>query len=88
VQQQIHHAKPMRIRYKLGPYERVVALKEGFLLGQLEEIVGAILDITVNGDEKAGSASSRILNGLTGLRLYQSDDAIDQRTRREILTSA
>ena len=56
VQQQVHHAEPMRVGHKLRPDEGVVPLEEGLRLRQLVEVVRVVLDVAVGGDEEAGRA--------------------------------
>ncbi len=47
-----------------------------------------MLDVTIGGDKKTGRAASRVLHEFAGAGLNQVDHAIDERTRREILSGA
>jgi hypothetical protein len=62
MQQEVHHAQAVRIGHKLRADESVVPLEEGFLLRQFVEIVGAILDVAVGGDEEPSCARGRVLH--------------------------
>ena len=82
---EVHQAKPVCVRNELDPDEGVVPLKERLRLLQLVKIVGLILDVTISRDEKPACARSWVLHDFAGLRLHQANDAINQRTRREVL---
>ena len=85
MQQQVHHAKAVRIGDELRADESIMSLKESLWFSQLVEIVGVSLDVVIGTDEKTGCSCRRIMHYLAGLRLHQTDDAIDQRAGREIL---
>ena len=71
-----------------APTKALCRWKNACCLRQLVEIVGLVLDVAVGGDEEARRARCRVLHDLAGLRLHQAHDAVDQRTRREILARA
>ena len=48
------------------------------LFAKVVEVISVTTNICIGRDQEASGASCGILNGLTGLRLEQVDDAINQ----------
>src|SRR5690242_2689487 len=85
MQQQVHHAEAVRIGDQLRTDEGAMSLEMRLCLGQLVEIVGAVLDVAVGCDQEASRAGGRVLYHLARLRLHEAHNAVDERTRREVL---
>ncbi len=88
VQQAVHQRQPAGAGHQFHADIRVVALEGLLFLVQVVHIVGVAADIRIGGDQKAGGAGGRVLDGFAGLRLDQRDDAVDQRARGEVLAGA
>ena len=70
-----------------APMKALLRWKKALRLRQLVEIVGVILDEAISRDKEASRTCRRVLHRLAGLRLHQPNNAVDQRARREVLTS-
>jgi len=88
VEHGIHQREALDVGDELHSVEGLLALKVLSLLGEREEIVGTRADVAVGGDKKASRADGGILHELARLRLDAVDHAIDQRSRREVLSRA
>ena len=54
----VHEQKSVRVVHQLRPGECVMSLEVRFVLWQLEQVVGGILDVAVRSNEEAASAGS------------------------------
>src|SRR4051794_15085613 len=67
--------------------ERVAPLKTLPRFVEREQIVGLPLDPAVGNDEESARAGRGVLHDFARLRLDESNHALDERTRREVLPS-
>ena len=65
--------------------KRLPPLKVLLLLGEVEQVVGPLFDVTVSLNQEAPCPGRRVLHDLTCLWLNAVDHALDQRTRRTVV---
>ena len=87
MQHQVHQRQAVCVLYVLHAKEGVAAV---FTLLRFCPRIGVTVftDVAIGGDEKTTSASGWVLDDVLQRRLHHRHHAVDQRARREVLTSA
>src|SRR5687768_6168516 len=86
MQLQVHQTKTAGIWDVFSSHKSLPPLKMSLLLREFKKIVSCIFNIPIGRHEKSTSAGRRVLNRLTGFWLYETHNAINERSWREILT--
>ncbi len=88
VQHRVHERKALDVGNELHAVEGLALLKPLLRLGELEIVPRIGANEAVGVDEKPAGAHRRILHVLARLRFHQSDHALDERPRGEVLPCA
>src|SRR5262245_2121305 len=70
VQHGVHQQQSVRVRYQLDTDKRLLALELLYLRGQVEEVIGALFDITISHDQETARAGCGVLDNFAWLWLY------------------
>ena len=88
MQHAVHQSQPAGGGHQLHAHEGLFSLELLLLSAEVEQVVRALADVAVSGNQKAGRTGGGILDYLTGLRLHHVDDGLDEWARGEVLAGA